>query len=136
VIVFAIAGFAGVSVAADGRIDAFNILTLWTYAPQSAGWLLAMIFTAFLYRKKYSKLKCNLLVVLSFFIFQMICLYGVGWIAGYPFDALSGNLTFLLIGALICAIILYLIKLPFLILAYLSSEYDKRMMNWLGQIGV
>lgn len=133
IIVLAIVGFAGITGADDGRIIAHTKINLTIYGLQAAGWLLAMILTAFLRRKKYSKVRFNLFAALSFFIFQAIGLYSVALVVGGPLAGLAGSIQWILIGALVFAIVQYLVTLPFLILSYRSNEYEKRLMNWLGR---
>jgi hypothetical protein len=135
IIVLTIVGFAGVTGADDGRIIAHTEINLSIYGLQAAGWLLAMILTAFLCRKKYSKVRFNLFAALSFFIFQVIGLYSVALLVGGPLAGLAGSIQWLLIVALVFAIIQYLVTLPFLILSYRSTEYEKRFQNWIGQSG-
>jgi len=133
-IVLAIVGFVGISGAADGRITASTKLTSWVYSTQAIGWLIGITFTAFMCRKKFSKLRFNLWAVLSFFIFQIVVLYAVGlMMAGGPFGGLANNISFLLIGSVAFGVLLYLVTVIFLILSYLSSEYENRVMNWLAQ---
>jgi hypothetical protein len=135
IIVLAIVGFAGVSGADDGRIITATIITLLLFILLSGGWLFGMIFSAFLCRKNYGKMKFNIYALLGFFVFEVIGgLYVVAlFLGGTIFGLLAGNIGIYLINALLFAILFYLITLPFLILTYRSAEYEQRFLNWIGQ---
>lgn len=132
--VLVIAGFAGITGAYEGRIIAATKITLYAYELQASVWLLAMIATALLSRKTYSRLRFNGLALVSFFVFHVIGMYVVAMAMANdsPWAALAGNISIILMGALFLSIAHYLITLPYLILAYRSAIYDKRLRNWLG----
>jgi hypothetical protein len=131
-VVLAIVGFAGATGAEGGRYIAATKITIGTFGLQAVVLLLAMIFTSLLCRKRYSRLRFNSLAILGFFIFHVIVMYLISIaMAKTPLGGLADNITFLLIAALIQGIMLYLTTLPYLILAYRSAVYDKRMRAWL-----
>ncbi|MFC1620217.1 ADP-ribosylglycohydrolase family protein [Candidatus Neomarinimicrobiota bacterium] len=132
IIVLAIIGFAGATGTDGGRYIAATKITIGTFGMQAVVWLLAMIFTSLLCRTKYSRIRFNSLVLLGFFIFHVIVMYLVSIVmAKTPLGGLADNVAFLLIVALIQGVALYLITLPYLILAYRSAVYEKRMRDWL-----
>jgi len=135
VLILAIVGFAGATGADDGRYIAATKITWNTFRLQAAIWLLAIISTALLCRKKYSRVRFNCLALLSFFIFHMLGMYIItlAMATNAPWAGLAGNMVLISIGALVLGIIHYLITLPYLILAYRSADYDKRLLDWLGQ---
>jgi hypothetical protein len=136
-IVLAIAGFAGITGADDGRIIALSKANLTLFDIQAGGWLLGIILAVFLCRKKFGKLKFNLYALLGFFIFQMIIIYLASLLAsgmiGTILTGMAGSIVVLLITSFTFTIIVYLVTLPFLILVYRSSEFEQRFQNWIGQ---
>jgi len=131
-IVFAIVGFAGATGTNGGRYIAATQITMGAFGLQAIVWLLAMIFTSLLCRKKYGRIRFNSLAILGFFIFHVIVMYLISKaMASSPLGGLASNVSFLLIGALFQGIVLYLITLPYLILAYRSTVFKKRMQDWL-----
>jgi len=134
VVVLAIVGFAGATGVSGGRYIASTEITINIFALQAVVWLLALIATALLCRKRYSRLRFNSLALLSFFIFNVLGMYFIitlAMVTKSPWAGLAGNMVLILIASLVLGIIHYLITLPYLILAYWSADYDKRMRDWL-----
>jgi len=135
-VVFTLSGIAGVIGFYDGRYVAATESTLNFYAVQAGVWLLAMVLTALFCRKKYSRVRFNLFALLSFFLSQLIGMYIITLqfaAANAAKSSMAGNLQWILIGAAALTIVHYLITVPYLILAYRSKEYEKRLFNWLGK---
>lgn len=131
-VILAIVGFAGVSGANGGRYIAATKITMGAFGLQAVVWLLAIIFASLLCQKRCSRIRFNTLTISGFFIFHVIVMYLISKaMASTPLGGLADNVAILLIGALIQGIILYLITLPYLILAYRNAVYDKRMRDWL-----
>jgi hypothetical protein len=134
--VFALTGVAGVIGFYDGRYVAATESTLSFYAVQAGVWLLAMVLTALFCRKRYSHVRFNLFTLLSLFISHLIGMYLITLQFAAANEAksdMAGNIQWILIGAVALMIVHYIITLPFLILTYRSSEYEKRFFNWIGQ---
>jgi len=135
-VTFAIVGVAGVIGFSDGRYVAVTDLTLKFYGVQAGVWLLAMALTVFFCRKNFSYLRLNLFALLSFFISHLIGMYIITLQMAATNAAkanIAGNMQWILIGAVALTFVYYIITMPYLILAYRSTEYDKRLLNWLGQ---
>jgi hypothetical protein len=126
-IVLAVIGFAGVTGGTEGRIIASTSATLYFFALQAIVWLLAVTTAALLSQKKYSRLRFNLLTIISFFIFHLIGMYLITTLVWF----LGPDISFILISALIFTLIHYLIILPFFILAYKNEEYGERLLSWI-----
>jgi hypothetical protein len=134
-LILTIAGIAGVMGAYDGRYVAATEATLDFYAIQAGIWLLAMILTAVLCRKECSRTRFNLFTILNLFVSSLIGVYIYALqlaAANAAKTSLSENIQWLLIGAFVLMIVHYIITLPFLILTYRDTEYEKRFLNWIG----
>lgn len=134
-LILVIVGFAGVTGTYDGRYIAATESTLNTYLLQAAVWLLAMVMTVLFCRKNYSRVRFNWFALFSFFIWHLVGMYLItlAIAANEAKASIAGNIHWILIGATGLTIIHYLITFPYLLLAYRNSEYDKRLLNWLGQ---
>lgn len=126
-IVLAAVGFAGVTGGTEGRIIASTSATLNLFAFQAIVWLLAVTTASLLCQKKYSRLRFNLLIILSLFVFHVIGMYIITKLVWF----LGTDISFILISALVFTLIHYLITLPFLILAYRNDEYGERLSSWI-----
>ena len=135
-IILIITGLAGVIGAYDGRYIAATEATLDFYAIQAGVWLLAIALTAVFCRKKYSRIRFNLFIILSSFVSNLIGIYIYALqlaAANAAKTSLAGNIQWLAIGAFVLMIIHYIITLPYLILIYRSIEYESRLLNWIGR---
>jgi len=135
-IILAFSGIAGVIGFYDGRYIAVTESTLQFYAVQAGVWLLAMVLTVLFSRKKYNRLRFSLLALLNFFVSNLLGMYIILLqmaAANAAKSDITENILWILIGAGALMVVHYITTLPYLILAYRNTEYERRFFNWIGQ---
>jgi len=133
VVIIAIVGYAGVTGATDGRYVALTGQTLFVYTMHACAWLVAITMTAWLSRKAFSRLRFNGLLLLCFFLMNVISLFLVTFVLfnSGPETGLIFNLPWIFGRAVALTIVHYLITVFYLVLSYKNNTYDQRVREWL-----
>jgi len=126
-IILVITGYTGVMGANDGRYVATTKGSLITVAYQSLIWLVAIVVTTLLTRKKYGKIRFNV-----FFLPGLLLMHTIGmFIFAYVMFGAKADMATLLpwitMAIITSTVVQYLITLPYLILTYTNKIYDQRL---------
>ncbi len=135
-IILALAGVAGVIGFYEGRYVAGTVTTLNFYAIEAGVWLLAIVLTILITRKKFSLLRFNVVAPFSFFILHLVGIFVILLQNLAAYMAASEIIEFIdwiLMGAVVLTVVYEIITLPYLLLTYWSTEYNQRLQNWIGQ---
>lgn len=122
-VVFGLIGYISIVGFAEGRVIASTKNALFIFGIQAFVWIISIVIAGLLTKKKYSRIRFNLLLLLVLFILNCATMFFLSKFLWF----LGGGFGLILMGGIFLTIIQYIVTLPFLILTYISDEYDRRL---------
>jgi len=124
-VVFAVIGFCATMISHNGFYDGAASIYYKTYGFAALTFLIALVFSSRHCRKRYSKIKFLLFMFLYTLVLQTITAF-IGLSAVWGTDSVINIYLFVLILGISVGVVVYILLLPYWILAFSIDIYKQR----------
>jgi len=124
-VVFAVAGFCATMISNNGFYDGAASIYYKTYGFAALTFLLALVFSSRHCRKRYSKIRFLLFMLLYILVLQTITAF-IGLSVVWGADNVINIYLFVLILGISVGVVVYILLLPYWIVAFFSNLFTQR----------